>query len=270
MAILSSSSGLTPSNEVSQPTVRPNNYNAKKVAEDFESLFTSLMLRSMRRTVSRGDLIPENIGEKIYTSMLDDEYASIIAKNASFGLSDLILREIEKNEGNQPSLSAMGLMNQPWMLDNRFVPYNSSQNFNSLNNRVAHWNDFIEEASLRFNVDKNLISAVIAQESAGNPYAVSRAGAKGLMQLIDTTARDMGVSQVFNPKENITGGTKYLRMLLDRYDGNTTLALASYNAGPAAVERYNGIPPYQETQSYVKSVMALEKRFSEINKENEK
>jgi soluble lytic murein transglycosylase-like protein len=82
------------------------------------------------------------------------------------------------------------------------------------------------------------------------------------MQLMDSTATDMGVSKAFEPRQNILGGTKYLKQLLDKYNGNETLALASYNAGPAAVDKYNGIPPYPETQHYVASVSALKQRFS--------
>jgi soluble lytic murein transglycosylase-like protein len=114
-------------------------------------------------------------------------------------------------------------------------------------------------------VDSSLVAAVIAQESAGNQYAVSRAGAKGLMQLIDTTARQLGVSKVYDPAQNIFGGAKYLRQLLDRFGGDKSLALASYNAGPGAVDRYQGIPPYRETQEYVRRVLDLESQFTGMN-----
>jgi soluble lytic murein transglycosylase-like protein len=102
---------------------------------------------------------------------------------------------------------------------------------------------------------------MIAQESAGNPHAVSRAGAKGLMQLMDGTARDMGARNVFDPRDNVLSGTRYMRQLLDRFDGNVQLALAGYNAGPSAVERHKGIPPYSETQNYVQRVLGLQKQF---------
>jgi len=99
-----------------------------------------------------------------------------------------------------------------------------------------------------------LIHSVIKVESNYNPFAISNKGALGIMQLIPETARRFGVANVFNPVENIQGGAKYLRYLLDLYEGNYPLALAAYNAGEAAVARYGGIPPYAETQTYVSLV----------------
>jgi soluble lytic murein transglycosylase-like protein len=113
-------------------------------------------------------------------------------------------------------------------------------------------------------VDKNLVSAVIVQESGGNPLAISPKGAKGLMQLMDTTAASLGVTAPFSPWANVNGGTKYLRFLLDKFGGNERLALASYNAGPAAVEKYRNVPPYRETQEYVDSVLKLRRQFASI------
>lgn len=113
----------------------------------------------------------------------------------------------------------------------------------------------IEEAVARIAAEHSLpaqlIHSVIKVESNYNPYAVSSKGALGMMQLIPETARRFGVKNVFNPVENIQGGAKYLRYLLDLFDGSYPLALAAYNAGEAAVARYGGIPPYPETQNYV-------------------
>lgn len=113
---------------------------------------------------------------------------------------------------------------------------------------------YISEASRAYGVSADLIRAVIQQESSGNPNAVSPAGAIGLMQLMPDTAAEMGVDP-WNPRQNVMGGTKYLKQQLDTFGGDVSLALAAYNAGPGAVQKYGGIPPYAETQNYVATIM---------------
>jgi soluble lytic murein transglycosylase-like protein len=106
-------------------------------------------------------------------------------------------------------------------------------------------------------LDPRLVQAVIQVESGYNAQAVSRVGAMGLMQLMPATARDLAVADAYDPDENVRGGTAYLRRMLDRFRGSLELAVAAYNAGPEAVERYRGIPPYRETRDYVRRVLAL-------------
>lgn len=113
----------------------------------------------------------------------------------------------------------------------------------------------IREISSRHGVDPTLVESVIRAESAFNPTAVSRTGARGLMQLMPKTAVALGVRDSFNPRENIEGGVRHLRYLLDRYPGNVALAVAAYNAGEAAVDAHRGIPPFTETQQYVQRVL---------------
>jgi soluble lytic murein transglycosylase-like protein len=115
----------------------------------------------------------------------------------------------------------------------------------------------IAEAAQRYELDPALIKAVMRTESAFDPLAVSPVGAQGLMQLMPALAEEMGVKNAFDPRENIMGGAKYLRKLLDSTRGNLSLTLASYNAGPGNVARYRGIPPFKETRNYVKKITAL-------------
>jgi soluble lytic murein transglycosylase-like protein len=119
------------------------------------------------------------------------------------------------------------------------------------------YEDLIQEAAARHHLDPSLVRAVIRVESAFDATAVSSAGAQGLMQLMPELSRELGVDNAFDPRQNIMAGTKYLAQLLAAYDGNVELALASYNAGPGVVERYDGVPPYAETQRYIRAITGL-------------
>ena len=119
------------------------------------------------------------------------------------------------------------------------------------------YEDLIQEAARTYEIDASLIRAVMQAESAFHPYVVSRAGAEGLMQLMPALADEMGVTDSFDPRENIMGGARYLKQLLDQHNGNIALTLASYNAGPGNVRRYGGVPPFKETRTYVKKIKQI-------------
>jgi soluble lytic murein transglycosylase-like protein len=119
------------------------------------------------------------------------------------------------------------------------------------------YDDIIREAAATYGVDVDLVRAVVQTESRFDPRAVSRAGAKGLMQIMPVLARELKIRNVFDPRENVFGGVKYLSQLLERHDGDVSLALASYNAGPRNVARYRGVPPFKETRGYVTKIRKL-------------
>ena len=126
------------------------------------------------------------------------------------------------------------------------VDYSDKTNIKNLISKIAK----------KHGVDEKLVNAVVSQESGYNPAAKSRVGALGLMQLMPATAKGLGVTNPLDPEQNVEGGVKYLKSMLNKYNGNVILALAAYNAGPNAVDKYDGVPPYPETQNYVKSILS--------------
>ncbi len=126
-----------------------------------------------------------------------------------------------------------------------------------VNLTAGRYANLIHRTAREHGIDPDLIKAIIRVESNFDPHAVSRKGAQGLMQLMPTTAAEHAVADAFDPEQNITGGVRYMRKLMDLFGGDLHLALAAYNAGENAVWRYKGIPPYRETQQYVRKVVAL-------------
>lgn len=138
----------------------------------------------------------------------------------------------------------------------------STINWGTVALNLDAYKDVIREASLESGVDEALIRAIIHAESAFNPRAMSYKGAQGLMQLMPGTASDMGVLDAFDPAQNIRGGARYLGLLMKNFNGDVRLAAAAYNAGPGAVQRYNGVPPFADTQVYVHRVDELVQRYT--------
>jgi soluble lytic murein transglycosylase-like protein len=241
----------------------------RKTAQEFGSLFVTMMIKEMRKGSFENDFMPESFGQKLYTEMLDEKYAEQISEHSLKSFSDLIVKQLEATE-NATDFSALSSIKNS-LNSQRFAEFTTGNSTPSdisveqLTTKVDKWSSLIENASKTFNIDSSLIKAIIIKESSGNQNAVSPAGAKGLMQLMDSTALELGVFNSFSPEENITGGTKYLAEMLKRFNGNVPFALASYNAGPSAVERYNGIPPYRETQEYVRDVL----RYKQLLSDNE-
>lgn len=149
-------------------------------------------------------------------------------------------------------------------VDKKFQPGQTSSSYAPTEQQQldsASVRPYVQEAAAKYNVDPALIEAVIKQESAYNATAQSGVGAQGLMQLMPGTAKDLGVSNPFDPRENVMGGAKYLSQLMEMFDGNLTKVLAGYNAGPGNVQHYGGIPPFKETQDYVEKVLNNYEQF---------
>lgn len=140
------------------------------------------------------------------------------------------------------------------MIADRTNTANTTEEFSSYLQTTASLEEIFTEAAEKYNVPKNLIKAIAKTESEFRPDVTSKAGAMGVMQLMPGTAKEMGVTDAYDPYQNIMGGTKLISQLLEKYDGDVTLALAAYNAGCGNVKKYGGVPPFQETQNYVVKV----------------
>jgi soluble lytic murein transglycosylase-like protein len=236
-----------------------------KAAKQFESLLTSMMLKSMTATTN-GMFGEDSLGGDYFDTIFESQLADHITKGKGMGVADVLFKKLT-GEVMTPDLklnlkSINPLREKPKISLNNLERSSVINPSNQSLNRLSRFENIITEASDKFGIDKNLIRSVILAESAANDKAISTAKAKGLMQLIDSTAKDMGVRNVWDPRENIMGGTKYLAGLLRQYNGDVKLALAGYNAGPGNVQKYEGIPPFEETKNYITRVMGY---FNHLN-----
>ncbi len=239
----------------------------KKAAEDFESLFVYYMLKTMRKTVMKSGMLDSGLGGEIMESLFDQEISRKIARGSELGIAELLLQQLsdtnEKSGEKFPLLSAMpGRMRAP--LTRGIQAYLRTQ----LVNKVKPFEAHIEKAARETKVDSDLIRAVIVAESGGDPQAVSSRNARGLMQLLDSTAAEVGIDDVLEPGQNILGGARYLAKLLRQFGGDVRLTLAAYNAGPTAVKKYRSVPPFPETRNYVKRVLTYYNHFRRLSLRN--
>lgn len=216
----------------------------RRAATGIEGMFMAQLIKVMQSTVPK----PKK-GLLSGGGMLGDfaqmELGRVLAERRSIGLADKLASTLQsRGVTGARGQKATAPTSAPVR---RMIPLNKPN--------VRDFDHHVRRAAERYGLQPELISAVIQAESSGNPAALSPRNAKGLMQLTDSTAEMLGVQNIWSPGENIDGGSRYLKQLLDRFDGRLELALAAYNAGPTAVVRHGGIPPYPETRAYVQRVM---------------
>jgi len=232
-----------------------------KTAKDFESLMTAMMLKSMNQT-TEGMFGEESFGGDVLDTIFEQEIAKHMSKGKGLGIAQMLYQKIT-NEELDPSMFYKSLNSLESLRKGLQEKIDIKTNLDDVNKilpsdesmkRLNKFDSIINQASEKFGIESSLIKSVILAESAANSKAVSSAGAKGLMQLMDGTAEELGVNNSFDPRQNIFGGAKYLSKMLRQYGGDLDLCLAAYNAGPAAVEKHNGVPPYDETKNYISRI----------------
>jgi soluble lytic murein transglycosylase-like protein len=217
----------------------------RQATRAFEGLFLTQLIKVMRATVgsAKGD---QMAGKSVLGGYADMELGRVLAERRGTGLAEMLYQSLKPRGGEAP---------RPAVAPPRLGPPAPRLLQPTHTVSVPRYESIVQQAARRHGLSPQLIRAVITVESGGDPRAQSPRQAKGLMQLTDSTAGMLGVTDVWDPQQNIDAGARYLRRLLDRFDGNLEWALAAYNAGPSTVRRYGGPPPYPETRAYVKRVL---------------
>ncbi len=255
-----------------------NREGLKKAAQQFEGVFLNQLMKAMRSTVPENEFFNSGGPTKFYQQMYDTEMARALADgDQGMGIAQLIIQQFDSNvapaedAADAAGADAGTASMRPW---SETIGRYGSQAVSGREGgrmirlrRMAELHETATADTLRrfegplvaaareTDLDPGLLLSVVMEESGGDPTAVSHAGAEGLMQLMPGTAADLGVTDASDPLENVRGGAKYLKQMMDRFDGDLPLALAAYNAGPAQVDRAGGrIPDFPETQRYVERV----------------
>lgn len=272
-----------------------------KAARGFESMFVSMMLKNMRESMledpdSKGeDGVGMNFGGGMLQGVADLKFADKVSEGRGLGLAAKVYEYLSGEQmplqqtipapDKLPAIASDGKQDIPSkptsLTDLQALETAHSRGLAAtavrknieispaVQERLQELQPIVQSAARKYGVPEQLINAVITAESAARTDAVSPAGAKGLMQLMDGTAKDVGVTNPFDAQQNIEGGTRYLRKMLDMFNGDTKLALAGYNAGPGNVQKYDGIPPFRETKNYITQVLRYQREFlASVNNEN--
>ncbi|NLJ15347.1 MAG: transglycosylase SLT domain-containing protein [Ignavibacteria bacterium] len=250
----------------------------------FEAIFINMMYKGMKSamldTLSDSSAPDMTFGNDVLGGYTDMIFAEQMANtDTGIGIASMMYKQIT-GEDLKPirQIKTTELTSLLPIFENKTDEKNAPIKFNLANNnsnsnpngnflgrvekRISNYSKIISDASKEYQIPEPLIKAVITAESAGRYDAKSPVGAKGLMQLMDGTAKGLGVKNSYDPYQNIMGGTKYLRQMLNNFGGKLDFALAAYNAGPGNVRKYDGIPPFNETQNYVKKVKSYFQHFA--------
>lgn len=252
----------------------------QRVARQFESLFFGQLIRSMRETVPENGFWGQGGGTQIYRQLHDQALADRMADSGSLGIAEMIVRQFHHavpgageappppRVGPPPPLAAgTAAYRRQGQVGERIagmvrLRHQADAVGGAAADTLDRYQSELSRAVDETELDPALVLAVTVQESGGDPRAVSPKGARGLMQLMPGTARELGVDDPTDPGQNLHGGARYLARMLRRYDGDVDLALAAYNAGPGAVDRAGGkVPDFPETRRYVEAVKRLAVRL---------
>ncbi len=233
-----------------------NMYRLKKACMEFEALFIEQLLNEMEKTVPQDPLIKNNAENSIYKFFYINALSQKIAEDSPFSIGKTLFDSLKEYVNYKAKLPKHPIKKPIKLhIEKRFELPSKYKPLSKDDEKMRIIQKAVDEASKRFHVPKRLLYGIIKVESSFNPYAVSKAGAMGLMQLMPQTALELGVKDIFDIRQNILGGAKYIAKLIKEFK-DYKKALAAYNAGPGNVKKYNGIPPFKETQNYVKKVLA--------------
>jgi len=230
----------------------------RKACERFEGLFLAYLFRVMRESIPESGLLGIGSWQGMFDLFFDQAIGEKAAERASLGIAEMLERQLSRSVRAEASLERTGIPHP--------VLHTQTSGAELGKRSVKSWvalDDIVSEVARAQEVDPDLVRAVIDVESGGDPEALSPKGAMGLMQLMPQTAREMEVRNPWDPVENLKGGVRYLRRMLDEFGNDLRLALAAYNAGPGAVRRHKGIPPFRETLQYVDEVL---KRYQALKR----